>query len=288
MEYPKGCLVSIGGAEDKGDIKDEEKENSLDFLENGILKNVMGLTKKDQPTIEVITTATSYPFDTFRNYKDAFTQLGCVNIGHLDVRERVSANDSQILERVKKCDAVMISGGDQSKLSAILGGTGLLNLIKERYQQEAFIIAGTSAGAASMSSTMMSGGSTEKAYFKGEISLSAGFGFISDVIIDTHFDARGRFARLAQAVAAQPGIIGIGLSEDTGVIIEHGALLKVIGSSSVTIIDGSEAEHNNIADVKKGAPISIGKLGVYVLANSDLFDLKTRQFTPIPFEDHTR
>jgi cyanophycinase len=286
MEYSKGYLVSIGGGEDKGDTKDEERENNLDFLENGILKNVVSLIQEEQPIIEVITTATSYPLDSYRNYRDAFMQLGCVNIGHLDIRDRASANDDEMLERVSKCHAVMVSGGDQSKLTAILGGTAVLKLIRERYQNEEFVIAGTSAGAASMSATMMYGGSTEKAYFKGEILLSAGFGFISDVIIDTHFDARGRFARLAQAVAAQPGILGIGLSEDTGVIIEEGRKLKVIGSSSVTIIDGSEAEHNNIAEVKKGAPITISKLAVHILANSDLFDLQTKQFTPIPFKEH--
>ncbi len=170
----------------------------------------------------------------------------------------------------------------------MLGGTALLKTIKERYQNEPFVIAGTSAGAAAMSANMMNGGTTQKAYFKGEIKLSAGFGFINDVIIDTHFDARGRFARLAQAVAAQPGITGIGLSEDTGVIIENGNILKVIGSSSVTIIDGREAKYNNIAAVRLGAPISIGKLSVYVMTNSDLFDLTTKQFTPVPFAEHER
>jgi cyanophycinase len=154
----------------------------------------------------------------------------------------------------------------------------MLNTIKKRYHSEHFIIAGTSAGAAAMSSTMIKGGLVEKAYLKGEVKLSLGLGFIHDLIIDTHFDARGRFARLAQAVAAQPGIIGIGLSEDTGVIIEQGGKLKAIGSSGVTIIEGSEMLFNTTAEVSEGTAISVGKLGVYIIAHLDEFDFKTKVF----------
>ena len=288
MNNPKGYLVSIGGAENKGDEKEREKENSLDFLKNGILKTVVELMKQKQPSIEIITTATSSPIDSYQNYKSAFEQLGCIQVGHLDLRDRASANKEAVMERIRQCDGVMFSGGDQAHLSAVLGGTPLCRMLKERYQDDHFVIAGTSAGAAAMSATMMNGGSTERANLKGEIELGIGFGFVSDVIFDTHFDARGRFARLAQAVAAQPGVIGIGLGEDTGVVVEKGNLLRAIGSSSITIIDGSEAEHNNIADIKEGAPISIGRLGVFLMAHSDLFDLKKRIFTPVVFEEHER
>jgi cyanophycinase len=180
----------------------------------------------------------------------------------------------------------MFSGGDQARLTAILGGTALSQLLKQCYQQDHFVIAGTSAGAAAMSATMMNGGSTEDAYLKGEVKLSAGFGFISDVIFDTHFDARGRFARLAQALAENPGIVAIGLSEDTGTVVEKGHILKVVGSSVVTIIEGREIIHNNIADIREGAPISVGKLGVYLLSHSDIFNLKTREFSPVMFKEH--
>ena len=288
MDYPKGYLVSIGGAEDKGSELEQAKENSMDFLKNGILRSVVELMQGDMPCIEIITTATSYPKDSYRNYKEAFEQLGCVNIGHLDLRDREAANNPDIIERITNCNGVMFSGGDQSRLSSVLGGTQLCRILKERYEEEHFVIAGTSAGAAAMSATMMKGGSTERANLKGEIELSVGFGFITEVIIDTHFDARGRFARLAQAVAAQPGIIGIGLGEDTGVVVEKGTVLRAVGSSSVTIIDGSEAEHNNIADIRDGAPISIGRLGVYLMAHTDLFDLKARSFTPVVFEGHEK
>lgn len=279
-------MVSIGGAEDKGEQQSEDKENSLDFLENGILKNVVELMQGKEPSIEVITTATAHPDESFRNYKEAFEQLGCVHVGHLDLRDRGAANEEAVMERIRNCNGVMFSGGDQARLSAVLGGSLLCRTLKQRYQSEHFVIAGTSAGAAAMSAAMMNGGSTEKANLKGEIDLSIGFGFISDVIIDTHFDARGRFARLVQAVAAQPGLLGIGLGEDTGVVVEKGSMLRAIGSSSVTIIDGTQAQYNNIADIKPGAPISIGMLGVYQLAHSDRFDLAKRTFIPVRFAEH--
>ena len=277
MANPKGYLVAIGGAEDKGDKKNEE-ENSFDFLENGILKNIVQLTKQDNPIIEIITTATSYPIDTFTNYQQAFSSLGCVEVGHLNIKNREAANDELLAQRLNNCHAVMFSGGDQERLCAILGGTFLINRIKQRYQSDHFIVAGTSAGAAAMSTTMIKGGATERAYLKGEVKLSLGLGFIHDVIIDTHFDKRGRFARLAQSVAAQPGIIGIGLSEDTGAIIESGGRITAIGSSGVTIIEGKEINFNTAAEVCDGTAISVGKLGVYIIAHSDEFDFNTLAF----------
>ncbi|MDQ3278629.1 MAG: cyanophycinase [Bacteroidota bacterium] len=290
MQYPKGYLVSIGGAEDKGDTsqkeKSDEKENTLDFLRNGILKKVVDLLKSNKPEIEIITTATGSPEESYNNYKKAFTELGCISVGHLDIRDREAANDKKLIERVESCSGVMFSGGDQARLTSILGGTSLCQILKERYKNEQFVIAGTSAGAAAMSATMMNGGSTQDAYLKGEIKLTAGFGFVSDVIIDTHFDARGRFARLAQALAENPGIVAIGLSEDTGVVVEKGHLLTVVGSSVVTIIEGREIIHNNIADIKDCAPLSVGKLGVYLLSHSDQFNLLTREFKPVAFEEH--
>lgn len=286
MRLPKGYLVAIGGAEDKGDEKTVEQANGVHFLENGILKIVVNLMGVEQPTIAIITSATAYPRDAYRNYRDAFSQLGCSNICHIDIRETATAHEEEMLRRIEKCQGVMFTGGDQSKLYEVLQNTPVLQRIKDRYLIDPyFVVAGTSAGAAAMSDIMMNGGNTEKAYFKGEISLSDGFGFLKEAIIDTHFDARGRFARLSQAVAAKPGIVGIGLSEDTGAIIEKGTTLKVIGSGSVTIIDGSEVEYNNINCVRKGAPISIGKLGIYLMANSDRFNLKTKKFTPVAFEE---
>jgi len=286
MTYPKGYLVSIGGAEDKGATPEEQDSKELDFFRDGILENVRSLMKRDAPHVEVITTASSIPDEYFVEYNKAFRKLGFEEIGHMRIRDRQQAGDPELLDRLRRCDGVMISGGDQGRLCAVLGGTPFYDLMRRRYREELFVIAGTSAGAASMSNTMICGGNPAKAYFKGQVQLSMGLGFLNDVIIDTHFDKRGRFGRLAQAIAAQPGAIGIGLGEDTGIIVEGGTRFRAIGSSSVVIIDGHNVDYNNIAEVRGGAPISIAGLTVHIMTHADEYDLQRRAFTGNKFELH--
>lgn len=286
MTHPKGYLIAVGGSEDKGE-EEKVKQNKLNFFEEGILRQIVELTgKKSKPRIEIITTASSIPDEVGATYKKAFKRLGVEDVGHLKILSRQEADSPKSLERVQKCNGILFSGGDQLKLCSILGGTDLFDIIQARYENEHFVIAGTSAGAAAMSNTMICGGNENRAYLKGEIQLTIGFGLLKDVIIDTHFDARGRFGRLMQAIASQPGSIGVGLDEDTGVIIEKGHKLKAIGSNSVVVVDGSYATHNNIADIKDGMPLSISNVQVHVLTHSDVFDITTREFFPVRFDLH--
>ena len=158
-----------------------------------------------------------------QNYLDAFGKLGCHHIRIMDIRNREDAQKPEMLERIRKCDGVMFSGGNQLRLSSIFGGTDFLEIILDRYlNEEGFVIAGTSAGAMAMSSTMIYQGSSSEALLKGEVKITTGLGFLKDVIIDSHFVKRGRFGRLTQAVAANPSCIGIGLGEDTGVLVTEG------------------------------------------------------------------
>lgn len=289
MNYPKGYLVAIGGAEDKGpdineDQQKEEDTNNLNFYHLGILNNIAELVKhSDKPVIEIVTTASSIPDDMYSTYKRSFKKLGCHTVNHLNITSREQADSKAIVQRVEKCHCLLFTGGDQLRLCSLLGGTSMLQTLKNRYQNEKIEIAGTSAGAAAMSNTMISGGSAAKAYLKGEVELSIGFGFLNDVIVDTHFDKRGRFGRLAQAIAAQPGAVGLGLGEDTGVIVEKGYKFKAIGSSSVVIIDGSKVDYTNIANIKEGMPISISNLVVNIMAHSDVYEITNRVFKPVPF-----
>ncbi|MGV3527419.1 MAG: cyanophycinase [Flavisolibacter sp.] len=287
MQHPKGILIAVGGAEDKGSEEEKERQNSLDFFEQGILMKIVDVcSKKCEPRIELVTAASSIPQEVAQVYKKAFKKLGPVNIGHLKITSRDEADAPKVLERLRQCNCVLFSGGDQLRLCSVLGGTDFLDVIRERYQDEHFIIAGTSAGAAAMSHSMISGGEEARAYLKGKVDLSIGFGFLQDAIIDTHFDARGRFGRLVQAIAAQPGAVGVGLDEDTGIIVEKGRYVTAIGSSSVVLVDGSNIAHNNIADIRNGMPISVSGLQVHVLTNSDTFDLHTREFTGVKFSHH--
>ncbi len=289
MNHPKGILVAIGGAEDKGLTEDMDPIKNLNFFKEGILRRILDLAgKKEEPRIEIVTTASSIPDEVGRTYKKAFKKLGGIEVGHLKIASRDDADNKKTIERLEACNCIFFSGGDQLRLCSVLGGTVFLSILKERYQDEYFVIAGTSAGAAAMSTTMICGGPEERAYLKGEVQLNIGFGFLPNIIIDTHFDARGRFGRLAQAIATQPGEVGIGLDEDTGVIIEKGTRLKAIGSSSVIIIDGSSIQFNNIADIKTGQPISFSNLKVHLMANSDVYDVETHQFIAVKPKAHQK
>ncbi|OLY92865.1 cyanophycinase [Cnuella takakiae] len=289
MSLPKGILIAVGGAEDKGIEAERADINRLDFFKEGILNRIVELAgKKEEPRIEVVTTASSIPEEVGRIYKKAFKKLGCAYVGHLKIVQREEADQPKVLERLEQANCILFSGGDQLRLCSILGGTQFISRMKERYFQEYFIVAGTSAGAAAMSHTMISGGPDDKAYLKGEVRLSIGFGFMQNVIIDTHFDTRGRFGRLAQAITNQPNELGIGLDEDTGVIVEKGYRLKAIGSSSVVLIDGREITHSNVANIKGGMPISVSNLKVHILSHSDVYDIDKHQFISKSLDFHVK
>lgn len=279
MIVPKGYLVSVGGAEDKG--TDLEKgiieRNRLNFFELGILKNILALIPADeQPLVEVITTASLIPDEVAANYVDAFKKLGCLSVGHMNIRNRADAMKQEYLDRLAACNCIMFSGGNQLRLSSIFGGTQFLDNLKQKYLDEPFVIGGTSAGAMAMSATMIYEGNADTAHLKGEVKLTSGLGFLRDAIIDSHFNKRGRFNRLAQGVAAQPGALGIGLGEDTGIIVSEGAHIRVIGSGAVIIMDGRHIGYNSIASITSGMPISIENMIVHFLSSGDQYNMETR------------
>lgn len=279
MADPKGILIPVGGAEDKGTDLEAGiiERNRLNFFEIGILKNITNIISNSGNRIEVITTASTIPDEVASNYLEAFAKLGYDNVGHMRIRTREDIESH--LERLSQCDGVMFSGGNQLKLSSIFGGTDFLDILKQRYHEEVgFVIAGTSAGAMAMSNNMIYEGNAGKAHLKGEVRMTSGLGFMDGVIIDSHFDKRGRFARLAQAVAANPGAIGIGLGEDTGVVVRNGIEIEAIGSGAVTIVDGRNVGYNNIGDVEFGMPISVEGLMVSIISKGNKYNIKTRAF----------
>ena len=283
MNNPKGKLIAIGGAEDKGtDLEiGEIHRNNLNFFELGILRRVVEEAGGVNSRIEVITTASTIPYEVGENYLNAFGKIGCTNIGLLHIRNRHDAMNDEYIERIRHCDAVMFSGGNQLRLSVTDGGTEFLAILKKRYQEdEHFLIAGTSAGAMAMSSTMIYEGNATRAHLKGEVKITTGLGFVNSVIIDSHFEKRGRFGRLVQAVAANPGCIGIGLGEDTGMLITEGNKMEAIGSGLVVIVDGHEIMHSNIADIPEGNPISIENLKVHFCEKGNGYLIKERKYLP--------
>jgi len=280
MSIPKGKLIAIGGAEDKGtDLEAGDiYRNNLNFFELGILRRIMQEAGGPAARIEVITTASTIPQEVANNYMNAFGKIGCTNIGVLGIRNREDVLKPEYIERISNCHCVMFSGGNQMRLSAIFGGTRFLKILHDRYQHENFIIAGTSAGAMAMSNTMIYEGNATRAHLKGEVKITTGLSFIDTVIIDSHFEKRGRFGRLSQAVASNPSCIGIGLGEDTGMLVTEGNKMEAIGSGLVIIIDGHDIRHCNIADIPEGNPISVENIIVHFCEKGNGYMINERKF----------
>ncbi|UYZ63883.1 cyanophycinase [Hymenobacter weizhouensis] len=285
MKNPKplGKLIAIGGNEDKGTYPNPrtKKKYYLNFFELGILKRVVLESGKADPRIEVVTTASMIPEEVGRIYVSSFAMLACHNVGVMDIRTPEDARQPEYVARLQAADVVMFSGGNQSRLTEMFGDTEFLRVLKQRYfEQPNFVIAGTSAGAMAMSHTMIKGGSVPDALMKGAVKMGTGLGLLDNVVIDSHFVKRGRFGRLIEAVARYPKLIGIGLGEDTGVLITEGHLLETIGSNLVIILDGHQLEHNNAAAARPGEAISIENMLLHVLVKGNLYDVNQREFYP--------
>lgn len=279
---PRGKLIIIGGTVDRGSFSEGQADlpQNLQFFEKGILKRITTESSKNNLSrIEIINTASNIPQEVGEEYIKAFSHLNVLNTDVLNIKTREEANAPENIKRLKNADVVMFTGGDQLRLSSILGGTAFHHLLLEKYESEDFIISGTSAGAAASSNNMIYQGSSHEALLKGEVKITAGLGFINNVIIDTHFVQRGRIGRLLYACASNPINLGIGLGEDTGLLITDGNSMEAIGSGLVILVDGTHMRHTNITDVEMGAPVSIENLTVHVMAIGDHFDLKSRKLT---------
>lgn len=279
-----GKLIIIGGAVDKGSFTetdlDKNASQNLNFFEQGILNRIIIESKnKELSRIEIITTASKIPREIGPEYVKAFNFLGAKNVDVLYIERREDAMDEAVLNRLRAADVVMFTGGDQLRLTSILGGTPFDTILINKYRNEDFVYAGTSAGAAAASNNMIYQGSSQEALLKGEVKITSGLGLIDDVIIDTHFVQRGRIGRLFQVVVGNPKVLGIGLGEDTGLLITNGRQMEAIGSGLVILVDGREIKDTNLTQVELGQPISINHLVTHVLSKNDTFDLDTFKMT---------
>ena len=278
----KGKLIIIGGAVDKGSFTEKEFDKdvakNINFFEKGILKRIIEESKhKKQSRIEIIPTASSIPKEVGAEYMKALHYLGAENTDVLYIEKREQANDEEFLARLKAADVVMFTGGDQLRLTSILGGTKFHDMLMDKYENEDFVYAGTSAGAAAASNNMIYQGSSTEALLKGEVKITSGLSFIDNVVIDTHFVKRGRIGRLFQAVVSNPRLLGIGLGEDTGLLITNNNKMEAIGSGLVILVDGREIKETNLTEIALGEPISINHLVTHVMSIHDLYDLSTNK-----------
>ena len=283
MIKAKGTLIPIGGNEDKGFETDEK--HTLEFIDEGILYHVVKEAGGIDAKIVVIPTASSIPVEVGENYMEAFTALGCKNVHILNIRSKNDSEKEASIELIETANCIMFSGGDQSKITKRIGGTRIHEILLERYMnEEGFVIAGTSAGAMAMTDEMIAGGSPKEAFIKGAVTMFKGLCLIPELMIDTHFIRRGRFGRVSEAVAKYPSLLGIGLAEDTGVIIKNGNEFTVIGSGMVIVFDGSELSHNNEKLLKEGTPMTMTHMIVHVLSNGDQYNIKNRKVSVLPIE----
>lgn len=260
----KGTLVIVGGAEDRTDKKE-------------ILNKIMTANpKKSKPIIGLVSSATKFPEETAETYKKAFTDLGAKDFIHFDVRKHAEADSDKNLRAIEDVDIIFFSGGDQYRLVHILGETKLMNRIYERYHTDPIIVGGTSAGAACMSNPMIYDGDAEMGFLKGTIKVTAGFGLLPNCVIDTHFIARCRIGRLTQMIAMNPRLLGIGLDEDTGLLIKKRTTAEVIGSGGVIILGASDARYNGISKAKYKEPFTISSVKMHVLTKGVKFNLEKR------------
>lgn len=284
MKKIKGVLIIIGGDLSlPADLNGEENNNLTELAESEgqILHKFCELLSWENPRIEIVPTASNIPDKASQRYSQDFQNLGFENIGILDIKTREQAQSQEVSERVRQAAGILFTGGDQLRLTTILGGTEFLSILQERYRQEPVLIAGTSAGAMAMADTMIYEGSSHEALKKGGVKFCSGFGLLDQVIIDTHFVKRGRIGRLFQAVASNPGCLGIGLGEDTGLLIMQGNIQEAIGSGLIIIVDGSSIRHTNMASISEGELISIENLSVHVMVPGDKFLLSERKFLPV-------
>ena len=281
---PKGKLIIIGGAVDKGSFAEnnftDQVEKNLNFFEKGILKRIIVESKNGlKSRIEIIPTASKIPDVVGSEYAKAFQYLGANNVDVLKIKKRKEALSEEFYNRIKNADVIFFTGGDQLRLTSIIGGTPMHDLIVQKYQDEEFIYVGTSAGAASASKSMIYQGSSHEALLKGEIKITSGLGLIDHVVVDTHFVQRGRIGRLFQAVVSNPKTLGIGLGEDTGLLVTEGNSMEALGSGLVILVDGRNISDTNITDINIGDPISIKNLVVHVMSKGDNYLLKEHELT---------
>lgn len=256
-------LIIVGGGEDKKAGKE-------------ILKEIVERSGGEQSRIAVVTTATNYPLEVGEEYKELFYDLGAGRVETINLLSRQEANRRQVIKSLGGLSCIFFVGGDQLRISSLLGGTDFHKAIY-RFMEEGGIIAGTSAGASMMSEIMVVEGIEEDAPKKSTIRLAPGMGFLQGAIIDQHFNQRGRIGRLLGAVAQNPYPLGIGIDEDTAIVVNTSNEIQVIGSGVVTIVDGSEIEFTNISEQYPDEPLVITNVKVHILPSQYGFHIGKRK-----------
>ncbi|WP_066895863.1 cyanophycinase [Clostridium nigeriense] len=266
-EKIKGDLIIIGGAEDK----EGDKE---------ILKKVCNSINKDKDIILIATIATEYPEEALDKYKKIFSNLGVKNIKSLNIEEREHSLDEKNIELIKEAALIFFTGGDQLRITSLVGGTSIYDALKNA-SLNGCIIVGTSAGASVMSDTMVVNGEDDESPRKCTLKMAPGLGFVEGVMIDQHFAQRGRIGRLLTGIAQNPEVLGVGIDEDTALVVRDNGDAQVIGSGAVYFLDARNITYSNVSEQNYDEVLSMFNVKLHVLKEGDKFNLLSR----LPFEE---
>ncbi len=256
----KGCLIIIGGHEDK------EGERAI---LNAVAQRVQG------GKLVVTTVASHHPEGYFESYLKGFEGLGVGELVELDIRERAEAMSPHTVEVLENAAGVFFTGGDQLRIASQIGDTPVYQRMKHIFECGG-VVAGTSAGASAMSETMLVGSANGGVYRVGDLTMAPGLALMPSAIIDQHFAERGRIGRLLGAVSMNPRLLGIGLDEDTALIVE-GDCCEVIGSGGVYVVDASEVSWSNVSEDRPERTLSLFDVRLHLLGSGDRFDMGDRR-----------
>lgn len=260
----RGYLVPIGGAEGR-------RKSSL------IIKRFVELCGGSDARILVIPTA-SLLAETGPGYVKLFEESGAKAV-NMPVENRADCSDQKLLDKLDAANGIFITGGNQLRLSTILGGTAVARTIRRR-NSEGVHLAGTSAGAAIMSEHMIAGGRSGPSPRESGVELAPGLGLTNRVIIDQHFSQRGRMGRLLSALSFNPFVSGLGIDENTAGFIDDKGRMEVVGRGTITVIDPGELSYSSMSHVRKAEAVTLINLKLHILSNGAFFDIENRQATP--------
>jgi cyanophycinase len=261
-DTPKGSLIIIGGHEAKTG-------------EQAILREVATRAGKSGRLV-VITAASQEPGDLAATYKEVFGELGVKHVELLDIRTREQAQDPAAVALLDEAAVLFFTGGDQLRITSQIGDSPVFQRMHELYRRGA-TIAGTSAGAAAMPATMLISGSSDSSEVISSLGMAPGLGLLENVVVDSHFAQRGRMVRLLGAVAQNPKNLGLGIDEDTAVVVERGARFRVLGSGAVYVLDGASVAYSSLSEERAEGIITIHGVTLHVLGTGDMFDLRRRR-----------
>ncbi|MES2964766.1 MAG: cyanophycinase [Bdellovibrionota bacterium] len=255
-----GCLIIIGGREDKEDQKQ---------ILNEVAKRV------GKGTLVIASLASTMPRELWADYRKIFKSLGVKSVKHLHVETHEEARSQKCADILKGASGIFFTGGDQLKITTRIGGTPVFENMLEVFENGG-VIAGTSAGAAAMGETMLVGSENQESHKVGNWMMAPGLGLLKETIIDQHFAQRGRIGRLLSAVSMNPGVLGIGIDEDTAIMV-HDRKAEVIGANAVYVIDGYNVSYTNVTEAAADRTMSMHDVKLHILSSGESLDLETRR-----------